>query len=314
MKYPLISVIVPVYNTEQYLDQCIRSIVDQTYHKLEILLIDDGSTDASGIICDKWNKVDKQIRVVHQQSLGLSVARNTGLNMCSGDIITFVDSDDYIDPNMYSEMFRRMEKDQSDIVICASHRVDVNGRVLNVSEVIEGTIDTRQALLELIRQRNIKQTIWNKLYRREIVQSIEFEVGKVFEDVYWSYRAIGNSTKISLISNVFYSYLFRENSITQTAYSEKNLDALDGLYNSCEYVKKLFPELFDEVLLAYMGYCLNHMQDALKTHQSKDILDNIKNRLSYHKTGNSTKNLSIRNKILHNMFWHFPVVTARVLI
>ena len=258
-KRPPVSVIIPVYNVERYLDACIRSVVGQTYRDLEIILVDDGSTDASGNICDRWKDEDERIRVLHQPNMGISAARNTGLRICTGSVIAFVDSDDRIKPEMVKKMLDRMETDHSDIVVCAVESVDNSGARVGVSSVTDGVLDTRQALSELIRQRYVKQTVWNKLYKREVIRGIEFEPGKLYEDIFWTYQAIGCASRISLTPDVFYSHYDREGSITHSGYTPNNLDALDGLYQSCEYVRERYPELFDDVLLAYMGCCRNHM-------------------------------------------------------
>lgn len=313
MNDPLISVIVPVYNVEAYLDRCIQSIVSQTFRNLEIILVDDGSTDNSPVLCDRWKEIDSRVRVIYQMNRGVSCARNTAIRFLAGEVIAFADPDDWLAPKMYETMLRRMQEDNSEIVICASQRVAETGEVLSVSKTIDGMMDTRTALGELIRQRYVKQTIWSKLYKKEIIESIQFADGKVFEDVLWSYKAIANAEKISSVPDVLYNHFYRENSATTLRYSARNLDALDGYRLSCDLIKMKFPELYDDILFAYMGYCLNHLQDALLTHQKHEVIGNIIERLSYRKTGDPTKNLNIKLKIMYFFFWHFPVFTAKLL-
>lgn len=313
MSDPLISVIVPVYNVEPYLDKCVQSIVDQTYRHIEIILVDDGSTDGSPVLCDKWKEIDGRVRVIHQANRGVSCARNTAIRSSAGEIIAFADPDDWLEPKMYETMLRRMQEDNSEIVICASRRVTENGDTLNVSKTIDGMMDTRTALSELIRQRYVKQTIWSKLYKKEVIESIQFAEGRSFEDVLWSYEAIANAGKISSVPDVLYNHFYREGSATTISYSARNLDALDGYRLSCELIKQRFPELYDDILLAYMGYCFNHLQDALLTHQNHEVIKNIVDRLPYRKTGDPTKKLNPKQKLLYFFSFHFPVFTSTLL-
>ena len=310
---PLISVIIPIYNLEDYIDKCVGSIVRQTYQKLEIILVDDGSTDGSGRICDLWRERDGRIRVVHQPNRGVSAARNAGLDICKGEAIAFVDPDDWIESEMYEKLLSRMNRDNSDIAICSARRVDDAGKTIGGSFVHDTVYDAPQALSELIKQRNVKQIVGDKLYKRAVTEDFRFEEGKAFEDVFWMYQAIGHAGRISLTSDVFFNHYMREGSATHTAFSVKNLDALDGYEHSCEYIKENYPDLYDDVLSAYMGYCMNFLQKALKTGQDEAVIKNILSRFDYRKTGNPTRNLSFRHKVYYQMFFHFPVLSAKTV-
>ena len=175
----LISVIVPIYNVEKYLERCVDSIVNQTYRNLEIILVDDGSPDNCPKMCDDFAKKDSRIRVVHKKNGGLSDARNSGMKIASGECIVFVDSDDYVDCNMIAKMYDVMLKDDSDVVSCGVKWVDENGEVISEPTVDKNEIlDTNEAMIEIIIDGKLKQHVWNKMYKTELIQDILFKKGK----------------------------------------------------------------------------------------------------------------------------------------
>lgn len=179
MNSPLISVIVPVYKVEKFLDKCISSLISQSYKNLEIILVDDGSPDKSGKICDAWSNKDDRILVIHQRNSGAGAARNTALKKARGDYITFVDSDDYIAPQMYEYMLSLFEND-IDIVECDYVNVwDDYMNFDNNESVDQAKLYTCvEALKENIQDHYFRQLIWNKLYRKNVVEGIFFLLGK----------------------------------------------------------------------------------------------------------------------------------------
>ena len=258
---PLISVIVPVYNVEQYIDRCVESIINQTYQNLEIILVDDGSTDNSGIKCDEWKKKDKRVVVVHKKNGGLSDARNAGLEIANGEYIGFVDSDDYICLDMYRILSETMEKTQANIVECKRRRFtdsDTNLSANSCDFSIE-VFDAEQALLELILERKLKQTAWNKLYQRRSITTL-FEVGKINEDEYWTYQIFGKAKKIVSVDTELYYYYQRESSIMHEKYSVKRLDGVKARKERLEYIKKCYPSLTNHACLSYIWACFYHYQ------------------------------------------------------
>ena len=171
-----ISVIVPVYNVEKYLEKCIDSILSQTFKNFEIILVDDGSTDSCGIICDEYERLDNRVKVIHKINGGLSSARNSGLEIASGEYVAFVDSDDWIDKNMYQELYNEAKKNNADIVQCKfikakDENVSIYNNEFNEVEVI-GNLD---ALCNLYNERCIETVVtWNKLYKRYLFNDIVF--------------------------------------------------------------------------------------------------------------------------------------------
>lgn len=237
----IISVIVPIYKVEEYLERCINSILDQTYKNLDIILVDDGSPDECPNICEEYAKKDDRIKVIHKKNGGLSDARNYGINIAIGQYISFVDSDDYIDKNMYQDMINELRKNNADIVSCAINNV-YSDRIES-SQIEEIIYDTESALKNLILGRNLDQTVWNKLYKKDVINGILFEKGKINEDDFWTYQVFANSKKIITVNKPLYNYIHRESSIMGQGYSEKNLNGLEARYNQYKFIEKNYPEL-----------------------------------------------------------------------
>ena len=312
-KTPLISIIVPIYHVEQYLNRCVESIVNQTYSNLEIILVDDGSPDNCPKMCDDWAKRDSRIKVIHKGNGGLSDARNAGRKIAKGDVISFIDSDDWIDPNFFEVMLNVMQDDESDIVSCGVKWVDEDGDLLRLVSVNEHEmLNTHDSMQELLHDGKLKQHVWNKLYRRNVIENIPFEKGKYHEDVFWSYQVIGRAKKISVIADSFYNYVQRTDSIMGESYSPKRLDALDAMQLRCEYIKTHFPDLFDNSLQNYMGSCLYHLQLALHSHQDKAVIHNITERRSIGKQYDFYNSLSGNHKVWMKCFMIAPIITARI--
>ena len=313
IKNSLISVIVPIYNVESYLNRCVDSLVNQTYKNLEIILVDDGSPDGCPQMCDDWAKKDSRIKVVHKVNGGLSDARNAGMKVASGELVSFIDSDDWIDKEAIEKMYNRMLLDNSDVVSCGVKWVTEEGELLNDVHVQQyDVIETHSAMNEIIIDGKLKQHVWNKLYKRELIEDILFEKGKYHEDVFWSYQVFGGAEKVSLMNESFYNYVQRSNSIMGENYSVKRLDALDAMKQRCEYVKTKFPDLYDIALYTYISSCMYHLQLALLSKQNKDVINNIIDRVGYRRTGDSTVGLNIKNKIWLTSFFYFPIFTSRI--
>lgn len=309
----LISIIVPIYNVEAYLNKCVTSLIQQTYRHLEIILVDDGSLDNCPQMCDEWAIKDSRIKVIHKQNGGLSDARNAGMAVAAGEWIAFIDSDDWIENNAFEKMYLRSQVDESDVVSCGVKWVKEDDTLIN--EVIvnqEEVLDTESAMREIIIDGKLKQHVWNKLYRRSLIADIPFEKDKYHEDVFWSYQVFGRAKKVSLMTEAFYHYVQRSNSIMGESYSAKRLDALDAMLQRCEYVKSYFPDLFNKALYSYMGSCMYHLQCALSSHQDTTVICNITDRVEYSKSGDPTEGINRKNRFWIKLFLKTPVFTARL--
>ncbi len=209
---PLISVIIPVYKVEKYLDKCIQSVVSQSYDNLEIILIDDGSPDMCGSMCDQWRHRDSRIKVIHQKNSGLSAARNAGLDIAKGDYIGFVDSDDWIESVMFETLLNHLTEYNADIAICCIDKVVNNKSV--IQNIHHNRIYTRRkALFELINDRIVNSFAWNKLYRKELFNNLRYPVGKTFEDTLLTFLLFEKANRIVHINQPLYHYIRRDDSI-----------------------------------------------------------------------------------------------------
>ena len=247
---PVISVIIPVYNVAPYLREALDSVVNQTYRSLEILVIDDGSTDGSGSICDEY-KTDPRVTVIHQPNRGLSNARNTGLDAATGDFIAFLDSDDAWYPSFIEELFSAIA--DADIAVCQVIFRKTRGSLLAPGEkeprtqpgTKAGTYG-REDSLRMVVNGAISWSVWNKLYRAELWKTIRFPDGHNFEDLDTMYRIVDLCKTVTVIDLVLYYYRGRPGSITQTI-SWKNLDdRKKAMLRLEEYVRSHTPEIFSK--------------------------------------------------------------------
>lgn len=219
----LISVIVPIYKVEAYLPKCVDSLLNQTYRNLEIVLVDDGSPDGCGAICDDYAAKDSRIRVIHKQNGGLSSARNAGIDMAKGDYIAFVDSDDWLEPDAYESMLDAALRHDAPMV-CAG-RYDVDGstgeREVGLCPEKEETITGKELVGRIFLWDHLDSAAWDKLYTRDLFREIRYPLGKIVEDVPTTYRIALKAGKVVMLNKPVYNYLHRPNSITTASVSEK---------------------------------------------------------------------------------------------
>lgn len=286
MKKPLISVIVPVYKVEKYLNRCVESIIVQTYSNLEIILIDDGSPDECPSMCDNWAKKDSRIKVIHKTNGGLSDARNAGIEVATGELIGFVDSDDWIAPDMYQHLYEAMQADDSDIAACGVEIVWENG---NVSQMLTKSgncvLNKEKAMKALIEESWIKQPVWYKLYKTDLIRNILFPIGKYHEDVFWSYQAIGAAERVSVTDRIGYYYWQRSGSIMGEAYSLKRLDAIEALEQRQDYLEKTFPNLALMARCSLWFSCMYHGQKILSgipKEEQTNAMENLRDVIQQH--------------------------------
>ncbi len=245
MNNELISIVIPVYNVEEHLEKCVSSIRNQTYKNLEIILVDDGSTDNSSAICDALAKEDSRIKVIHKENGGVSIARNIGIKTSTGVYIGFVDSDDYIDERMYELLHDAIMLDAAQMSVCNYSWVDSDGIIINTTNV-KNNVFTGDFVLKyhLLDNFSIWTPLWNKIYKREILQMVKFPVDKINEDSYVIHEIINNCSTISLIQNNLYKYVQRQGSITDVfrsgiqkkeKFNVKELDAVDAHFNRAKF-------------------------------------------------------------------------------
>ena len=268
---PLISVVVPVYRVEKYLDHCIQSIAEQTYSNLEILLVDDGSPDGSGAICDRWAARDSRIRVFHKQNAGAGAARNTALDAARGEIITFVDSDDYLHPNMFSHLCGLM-KDGVEIAECEIGITERDDLAMDDGTGAEILVcETEEALRLHIQDEVFRQTPPNKLYRRKCVGDIRFPEGNLIDDEFFTYKVLGNARKLAHSCACMYAYRQQSGSAMHKPYSLRRLQGLDAKLQRLGYFEQRFPGLVREAKADLLMTCLGAMQGCLRSLNGEEM-------------------------------------------
>ena len=262
---PLISVIVPVYGVEAYLDRCVESIVGQTYKNLQIILVDDGSPDHCPAMCDAWAEKDHRVQVMHKKNGGLSDARNAGMAIAAGTLMAFVDGDDYIRSDMYQLLYQNMLENRSDISACGVEMVWDDGtasRMLTKSGCC--IMNTQEAMQAVIDESWLKQPVWYKLYKTALIRDIPFPVGKYHEDVFWTWQVIARANQVSVFDTPCYYYVQRSGSIMGENYSLKRLDALEAAEQRCRFVSDRYPDLAGLAQAQLIGSCMYHYQLILK--------------------------------------------------
>lgn len=246
----MISVIIPVYKVEKYLSRCIESVIGQTYTNLEIILVDDGSPDKCPLIIDEYAKNDKRIKVIYKENGGLSSARNAGLEIATGDYITFVDSDDTIDCKMYEILYNLLKKHNSDIAICQLVRVseDVEGNLiipnLNIDNIEEKIFTRAEALKQIMINGDIGNFACTKLFKRELFNEVLFPDGKVYEDIATIYKLVHKANKIIYTNQKLYYYLYgRVGAITSSFSEKKILDSIYAYFTQYRFITENYPEI-----------------------------------------------------------------------
>ena len=280
---PLVSVVVPVYNVEEYVTRCVKSIIDQTYPNLEILLVDDGSTDRSGKICDSLATMDPRFQVIHQENAGLSGARNKGIELCSGEYIAFIDSDDFISKEFIRALVETACKTDSDIVQCyvksflygedtsdpafeeGFHMEDVNIVRFTGREMCQTLLDTAYEDCGVV---------WNKLYKATVLEKLRFPLQKIHEDDFLVGKLYWHSAHVTIFEKPMYYYQYkRPDSIMNKKYSLKRLDGLEARKEQFEFFEEVGDqELYEKAKAEFIRETTRQIRELRKS----DIADKEK--------------------------------------
>ncbi len=238
MDTPLISVIVPVYKVEDYLSRCVDSILAQTYRNLQVVLVDDGSPDNCGSICDSYAAADSRILVIHKENGGLSSARNVGLERAEGQYVAFVDSDDWIEPDMYETMLALAMEQQVPLVCAGRYDVDseTGTRTVGLCPPVEEVISGEELVRRIFTWDNVDSAAWDKLYRRDLFSDVRYPLGLIVEDVPVTYRIALKAGRVAMCARPFLNYFHRPGSITTSALSEKT-------FHFSQHTKKIYLEI-----------------------------------------------------------------------
>lgn len=284
---PLISVIVPVFQAAEFLDQCVASIVEQSYRRLEIILVDDGSLDTCPALCDSWQTRDARIKVLHQANGGLSCARNAGLRLATGDLIGFVDSDDWIEPEMYEKLVQTLWETGADLTVCRFQRENASSSTAlsdkeknSIQKVILSSEEALKKLL-LWDAKALGTCVWNKLYRRNLLAGIEFSDKQIFEDIPWMAQVIGKVKSCVCLDAVLYHYRQREGSLSRgekKAYYREQA-VFDMLELRIQYVQRRYPSLAGLAIGQYQLFCCSNYLELKTKYANLDPDDEICRRI-----------------------------------
>lgn len=282
---PLISIIVPIYKVELYIKKCIESILNQNYRNIEIILVDDGSPDNCGAICDEYAEKDDRITVLHKENGGQSSARNAGLDIASGDYIGFVDSDDWIEPEMFESLINLAELKGADIVQCGFRSVLDDESINRVYNDEDADFNNNEKVLSAyFNQKKINDVLWNKLYKRNLFDDLRMIEGRLYEDTIIISELLLRTNIFVNIKNTYYNYLRRESSTIGAPFSPKKLDAIFAGEYVLELCEKKAPKYVGN---AHLQLCLNcfYIYNDLKIHKNDkwvSIENEIINKFKYH--------------------------------
>lgn len=269
-----ISIIVPVYNIEEYIEKCVKSIMKQTYKNIEIILVDDGSKDNAGNICDELAKKDERIQVVHKANGGLSSARNAGMKHATGDYICFVDGDDCIREDYCEVLYNALIETKSEISAVAYKEIkNSKARIYNSAARAKKEFDDKctvyngdEIIVQFLHWKNFR-IAWNKLYRADILKNQWFKEGATFEDMYFNYKVLSNVNRVAYVNSPCYYYIRRDGSIS-TTYSEKNLnDFAEAILDVYKEAKEKFPQLNRHIYYALLQWVTSLSLKYVTTNQ-----------------------------------------------
>lgn len=306
MMEPLVSVIVPVYNVEGFVREAVVSVVNQTYRNLEVIIVDDGSTDGSGAICDEY-KLDSRVKVIHQENRGLSGARNAGLDAMTGDIVAFLDSDDAFYPQMIETMVTEMQRSDADIVICDFKWDD------RTSGLERKSYSSEEALKVLINGK-MELANWNKIYKKDIWDGFRFPEGHIFEGTRTTYKLLERASRIEQIPDCLMFHRTRPGSIVKTRSKENSIEFFLANQEFEQYVIDHTPSLYteaerDSFLQWRFSQKIPHW--AIIREEDKHLACEL--RKTAIKQIPSTRNWGMKSRVKYEMFMYCPDVLCAIL-
>ncbi len=277
----MISVIVPIYNVEKYLEKCIQSIQSQTYRDIEIILVDDGSPDDCGRICDKYKEGDSRIKVIHKLNGGLSDARNAGIEVASGDFISFIDSDDYIHPQMLEILYHNLISAKTDISVCAFREVSENEEIAinQISEPVQTETFADEQVMNQLYERNLITVVaWNKLYRREIFAHNRYCKGKIHEDEFLIHHLLHACKRIVYTKQPLYFYVQRKSSITGAVKWNQVSDGWQAYKERLQFLKdNSYEQMHIWTKLHMLHYIVVYYEKLTSVAQAEALLQEWRN-------------------------------------
>ncbi|AJD92699.1 hypothetical protein JMA_33820 [Jeotgalibacillus malaysiensis] len=300
-----ISVIIPIYNREKYLSECLTSVINQSYSNLEIILVDDGSTDQSLEIIQRFSKQDDRIKYYTQNNQGVASARNSGLKMVTGDFITFVDSDDWVVNNMYEKLMGIQVESDADIVVCnMTSKIEKLNGYNSTNYMTYGKI---KAVKSLYTESRFNFCLMNKLFKKHIFNHIKFPENRDYEDAAVMYKLLLNADTIVHFDTFLYFYRTENESITRSGFSSKRIDVLINYDETIEYLKKIAPELIPIINVDFYYTLRNLMIDYLNSdYEKQETLQKIQKYMKKLYRNSGFDKLSSKEKVFGWSIILFP--------
>ena len=312
-----ISIIIPIYNVEKYLKKCLDSVMHQTYTNLEVILVDDGSTDQCSKICDQYASEDQRIVVIHQANMGLSGARNAGIEKVTGEFVLFLDSDDYIAEDYCERMLRTALADNADIVVGEIISVDDNDVILDDANGLHfqksKVVNNRQAMQMLISQKEMKGYAWGKLYRKNVIDGIKYPVGKVYEDRFVLPHYFQRAACVALCKYAYAYYRIRATSISHNVSLEKLQDLLDAENWMIGFCEENYPDLTEEMRSVYFGryiYIWILLYDSGNRQDTRKIVNKMR---EVYKRYAREKGIRMMHRLSYKLIFFVPGLYRRII-
>ncbi len=268
----LVSIIVPVYQVEEYLRRCLDSLLQQTYQNIEIVLVDDGSLDNSAEICDEYGSLDKRVKVIHQANSGVSQARNTGVANASGQYLTFVDSDDYVKDNYIEKLVEPLQEKKYSLII-GQHEIEYGNSkpYPKYSQPLKGVYRSKECIDYLLYDEGVDVSCWCKLYQKELFEDISYPAGQLFEDAAITPLLIAKAEEIRIIDEVIYVYHIREKSITTSLFAVSKMDLITSTKQMCDSILSIYPDLAAGCKRREMFACLSTLSQLANSTNQKEF-------------------------------------------
>lgn len=314
----LITLIIPVYMVESYLDRCISSIVRQTYENLEIILVDDGSKDSCPAICDRWARKDKRIRVIHRENGGLSAARNSGIETAQGEYLAFVDSDDFVSEEFIEALYQACKCTGSQIAQCRYEYVDGDVMTKDREEVTEPTeVFSGKEMIKGMSWRDGAYNVvaWNKLYHKSVFEGVRYPEGRIHEDEATTHKLFYQAEQVAFVYRYLYGYYTGGTSITRDKFSLKRLDWEWAVRNRLTFLKeRQETEILIPMYKIYMDGTIDLYYKIKELLQDEQTAKEIKERLkSTYKELKKYGGTPLKTKIGYRIFLISPMLYKRLL-
>lgn len=316
MKNPVLSIIVPIYKVEKYLNKCIESILNQTFNEYELILVNDGSPDLCLDICRKYEKSDSRVIVIDKENGGISSARNVGLDIAKGKYIGFVDSDDWVEKSMYETLISIAEKYNADIVHCEYiEAMDESAKIVQEKKIIEKCLEKDEALDNLYNELTVSSAIaWNKIYKKELFNGIRYPVGKIHEDEFITYKLIYKANKVVYTNEKLYYYRNTPNSITNSSFNLKRLDYYEALEERIRFFDKVNnKKMLGKTIIHYYFKLIGSYYSNKDANDKKKMEEIINEKLkSGYKMLIHSKDIKLKNKLRGTFFRISPSIYRKI--